>query len=92
MEEQTGNTFRILREKREVSAKAKDNLKQFIKVKKSILDCLKEKDMTVKEITQKTGLPEHEVVYYLMSLLKYGTVQTGEIDDMDEYFTYKLKK
>jgi len=24
--------------------------------------------------------------------VKYGNVQTGSIDDMDEYYSYKLKK
>jgi len=27
-----------------------------------------------------------------MSLVKYGFVKTGEVDDMDEYYTYKLNK
>jgi hypothetical protein len=27
-----------------------------------------------------------------MSLVKFGFVQTAAIDDMDEYFSYKLKK
>ena len=31
-------------------------------------------------------------LYYLMTLVKYGSVKVGEIDDMDEYFTYKLNK
>ena len=33
-----------------------------------------------------------EVVYYLMSLLKYGFVETVGLDDMDEYYIYKLKE
>jgi len=32
------------------------------------------------------------VMYYLMTLRKYGDVETGEIDDMDEYYSYKRKK
>jgi len=27
-----------------------------------------------------------------MTLRKYGDVETGEIDDMDEYYSYKRKK
>jgi DNA-directed RNA polymerase specialized sigma subunit len=91
MEVEKGKTFRYLREKREVSQAAKDNLKQFIRIKKAILDALKEKELTIAELTQKLNMPKHEVVYYLMSLVKYGQVQTGTIDDMDEYYTYKLK-
>ena len=92
MEVEKGKTYKYLREEREVSQAAKDNLKQFTKVKKAILDSLKEGDLTIEELTKKLNMPKHEVVYYLMSLVKYGFVQTGAVDDMDAYFSYKLKK
>jgi DNA-directed RNA polymerase specialized sigma subunit len=92
MEIEKGKTYKYLREKREVSQVAKDNLKQFIKIKKSILDALQESDLTIEQLTQKLNMPANEVVYYLMSLVKYGFVQTGAVDDMDAYFSYKLKK
>jgi DNA-directed RNA polymerase specialized sigma subunit len=92
MEIEKGKTYKFLRERREVSQAAKDNLKQFIKIKKSITDALKESDLTIEQLTQKLDMPKHEVVFYLMSLVKYGYVQTGEVDDMDAYFSYKLKK
>ena len=91
MEIEKGKTFKYLRERREVSQAAKDNLKQFIKIKKSITDALKESDLTIEQLTQKLNMPKHEVVFYLMSLVKYGYVQTGAVDDMDAYFSYKLK-
>jgi hypothetical protein len=92
MEIEKGKTYKYLRERREVSQAAKDNLKQFIKIKKSITDALKESDLTIEQLTQKLDMPKHEVVFYLMSLVKYGYVQTGAVDDMDAYFSYKLKK
>jgi len=92
MEIEKGKTFKYLRDKREVSQTAKDNLKEFMKIKKAIMDDLKEGDLTIEQLTQKLNMPKHEVVYYLMSLIKYGYVQTGAVDDMDEYFSYKLKK
>ena len=92
MEIEKGKTYKFLRERREVSQAAKDNLKQFIKIKKSITDALKESDLTIEQLTQKLNMPKHEVVFYLMSLVKYGYVQTGAVDDMDAYFSYKLKK
>ena len=92
MEVEKGKTAKYLREKREVSQVVKDNLKEFNKIKKAILEALKESDLTIAELTQKLNMPKSDVVYYLMSLIKYGFVQTGEVDDMDEYFTYKLKK
>jgi DNA-directed RNA polymerase specialized sigma subunit len=92
MEIEKGKTYKYLRERREVSQAAKDNLKQFIRIKKSITDALKESDLTIEQLTQKLDMPKHEVVFYLMSLVKYGYVQTGAVDDMDAYFSYKLKK
>lgn len=92
MEIEKGKTYKYLREKREVSQVAKDKMKQFSKMKKIILDSLKEGELTVDQLTQKINLPKDEVLFYLMSLIKYGFVQTGSIDDMDEYFTYKLKQ
>lgn len=92
MEIEKGKTYKVLREKREVSQAAKDNLKQFSRIKKSILDALRENDMTINELSLKLAMPKNEVVYYLLTLVKYGFVQTGEVDDMDEYFTYKIKK
>lgn len=92
MDIEKGKTYKYLREKREVTQAAKDNQKQFSKIKKSILDALQEGDLTIEQLTQKLDMPKHEVVYYLMSLIKYGFVQTGTVDDMDEYFSYKLKK
>jgi predicted transcriptional regulator len=92
MDIEKGKTYKYLREKREVSEAAKENLKDFSRIKKSILEALRESDLTIDQLSQKITLPKHEVVFYLMTLLKYGLVQTGSIDDMDEYFYYKLKK
>lgn len=91
MEIEKGKTFRYLREKREVSEAAKENLKNYTRIKKSILDALREEDMTIIQIAEKLNMPKHETVYWLMTLAKYGFVQTGAIDDMDEYFYYKIK-
>ena len=88
-----GKTAKYLREKLGgIHEQAKQNLKEFNGKKKLILESLKEGDLTVKQLTEKLQIPSDEVVYYLMSLVKYGFVKTGDIDDMDEYFTYKLNK
>lgn len=93
MEVEKGKTAKYLREKLGgIPEQAKDNLKSFNDVKRKILHALKEEDLTVKQLTEKLEMPSHEVVYYLMSLVKYGIVKTGEVDDMDEYYTYKLNK
>ena len=92
MEIEKGKTFKYLRDKREVPQEVKDQLKEFNRIKKAMLDALKESDLTIDQLTQQLNMAKPEVVFYLMSLIKYGFVQTGEVDDMDEYFTYKLKK
>jgi DNA-directed RNA polymerase specialized sigma subunit len=92
MKAEKGKTYKYLREKREISQEAKDNLKRYNQAKKTILDSLKESDLTIDQLTEKLNMPKNEVVFYLMSLVKFGFVQTGALDDMDEYFSYKLKK
>jgi hypothetical protein len=93
MEVEIGKTAKYLREKLGgIPEQAKENLKEFNAVKKKMLEALKEEDLTIKQMAAKINMPTDEVVYYLLSLVKYGFVKTGEIDDMDEYFTYKLNK
>ncbi len=91
MDVEKGKTVKYLREKREVSITVKENLKSFNNMKKLLLSALKEEEMTVPQLAAKVNLPTHEVMYYLMSLLKFGLVETGELDDNDEYFSYKIK-
>ncbi|OIP84873.1 MAG: hypothetical protein AUK44_01055 [Porphyromonadaceae bacterium CG2_30_38_12] len=93
MEVEKGKTAKYLREKLGgMPEKAKENLKEFNGIKKLMLDALKEEDLTVKQMSEKINMPTDQVMYYLMSLVKYGFVKTGDIDDMDEYYTYKLNK
>jgi len=84
-------TVLIMKEKRQVSQKVKENLKYFSKVKKDIIKALKEGKKTVPELAEELNMPKDEVLYYLMSLLKYDIVEVEGIDDMDEYFYYKIK-
>ncbi len=84
-------TVLIMKEKRQVPQEVKENLKSFIKIKKEILKTLKQKKMSVPELSEVLKMPMDKTLYYLMSLLKYGFVEVDGIDDMDEYFYYKLK-
>lgn len=92
MEIEKGKTFKYLRDKQGIPQAAKDQLKEFNRIKKLMLEVLKEGDLTIEQMAEKVNMPRPDVVYYLMSLVKYGFVQTGEVDDMDEYFSYKLKQ
>jgi DNA-directed RNA polymerase specialized sigma subunit len=92
MEIEKGKTHKYLRDKREIPETVKENLKHFTRVKKSIIESLKDGEMTIDQLTKKLEMPKSEVVFFLMTLIKYGFVQTGQIDDMDEYYSYKLKQ
>lgn len=87
-----GKTAKWLREKRGVPDHVKEDLKAFTKIKKSITEALADGELTVEQVAEKTGLSRADTVYQLMSLVKFGVVKVGEIDDMDEYYTYKLNK
>lgn len=92
MEAEKGKTIKYIREKRKASQKSKDQLKNFTKIKKAMLETLKENgEMTIPQLAEKLNMALPDTVYYLMSLLKYGFVETVRIDDMDEYYFYKLK-
>ena len=92
MEAEAGKTAKYLREKQGVPEHVKEELKEFNRIKKAITEALKEGELTIAQISEKLRMPKHDVTYYLMSLVKYGVVATGEIDDMDEYYSYKLVK
>lgn len=90
MEIEVGKTAKYLRETQGVPERVKEQLKEYNRWKKLIVDALKEEELTVPQLAEKLQQPKSDVMYYLMSLIKYGIVKTGEIDDMDEYFSYKL--
>ena len=91
MEVEKSKTAKYLKETRPVPKEVTEQLKYFTKSKKLLLNALKEGDKTVPQLAVALSLPEDEVMFQLMTLLKYGFVETGEIDDMDEYYTYKIK-
>jgi len=91
MDIEKGKTAKYLKEKHPVPREVTEQLKYFTRIKKSILNALKEGDKTIPQLAEILAIPKDEVVFQLMSLLKYGFVETGEIDDMDEYFYYKIK-
>jgi len=92
MEVEAGKTAKYLREKQGVAEHVKEELKDFNRIKRAITDTLKEEELTIAQLSEKLQMPKHDVMYYLMSLVKYGIVATGEIDDRDEYYSYKLVK
>ncbi|MDD4778486.1 MULTISPECIES: ArsR family transcriptional regulator [unclassified Proteiniphilum] len=92
METEIGKTAKYLRDKQGIPEKAKEQLKEYNRIKKVITDALKEEDLTITQLSEKLRIPKSEITFYLMTLVKYGIIATGEIDYMDEYYTYKLVK
>ena len=62
------------------------------KSSKQIKKALGEEPKTIPQIAAETGISSQVITYNLMTCRKYGEIETGELDDMDEYFTYQLKK
>lgn len=84
-------TIDVMKEKRKVSQSVKENIKAFNKLKKKILKVLETGEKTIPEIAKEMDDAIDEITYNLMTLLKYGFIEAGEIDDDDEYYYYKLK-
>ncbi len=80
-----------MKEKRKVPQGVKDKIKAFNKLKKKILDSLKEGEKTIPEIAKEMDDDIDAITYNLMTLLKYGFLEAGDIDDNDEYYYYRLK-
>jgi predicted ArsR family transcriptional regulator len=86
-------TVDLAKKERQASAAAKDNLKQFNRMKRAIRKALEEEGpMTIPELAGKLEIEPADATFYVMSLRKYGLVTAGEQDEMDEYFYYQLKK
>lgn len=85
-------TIDIMKQKRSASEEVKQKVKDFNKIRREILNVLKEKPKSIPEIVSELDYPADTVTFYLMSLRKFGKVEVDSIDDMDEYFFYKLTK
>ena len=84
-------TIDVMKEKRTVTDQVKNRIKAFNKLKKKILKSLEAGEKTIPEIAKEMEDDIDAITYNLMTLLKYGFIEAGEIDDDDEYYYYKLK-
>jgi hypothetical protein len=85
-------TILIIKETRKVPELVTENRNKYNMIRKIILESLKDEGKTIPQIADATKLPLFETTYYLLSLHKFGDVMVEGVDDMDEYFIYKLKK
>lgn len=84
-------TAHQLRENFTVSKEVKDKLKVYKNKRKQIMGSLKSGEKTIPQISKDTGLELSEVTYYVMSLEKFGEIESGDVDDED-YFFYGITK
>ncbi|MBU0488644.1 MAG: hypothetical protein KKA07_14655 [Bacteroidetes bacterium] len=87
-----GKTIDIIKEKRSVSEEVKGRIKSFNRLKKMILKSLETGGKTIPEIAKETNEETHVITYHLMTLIRYGSIVTGELDDNDEYYSYEFKQ
>ena len=84
-------TIDVMKAKRKVSQRVKENIKAFNKLKKQILKSLEAGEKTIPEIAKEMDDNIDAITYNLMTLLKYNFIEAGDLDDNDEYYYYKLK-
>ena len=85
--------LKALREERPESVKqAQALLKEQTAARKAINSALQAGPQTVPALAAATGLPAHEVLWYISTLKKYDLVAEEGPDDMDEYYLYRLVK
>ena len=92
MEEKKRDTFKIKRESHVVSPQAKERQKTYNTIKKKIIEAMGDEEMSVPQIAEKINMNKTETLYYVMSLLKFNVIQTVRLDDMDEFYLYKIKR
>ena len=84
-------TINYMKEQRDVPDALRERMKEFRGIRKMILESLKSEPMTIPEIAERTGLEKDVVTYNLMTLRKFGEVETDRTDDLDEYYYYRIK-
>ena len=85
-------TIDEMKKQRTVPAALRERVKRFATIRKAILGELKSEPMTIPQIAERTGLERATVTYHLMTLRKFGEVEAGDMDDMDEYYYYRVKE
>ncbi|MCD6557295.1 MAG: hypothetical protein J7K64_08895 [Bacteroidales bacterium] len=53
---------------------------------------LESEHKTIPQISQETNIPIHIITKNLMTLIKYGNIKVGEMDETDEYYFYEFIK
>ena len=85
---QRGQLLKQLRKEHEGSVKRVQTLlKEQKAIQRQICQCTREAAKTVPEIAEVTGLPTHEVLWYVAAMMKYDRMQETGI--CGEYYLYQ---
>jgi len=90
--ENNKKTVDYLKKNHSVPDEVKAHVKEFIKMKKIILKTLESEHKTIPQISKETNIPIHIITKNLMTLIKYGNIKAGEMDETDEYYFYEFIK
>ena len=76
---------------------AKRNMREVMRdemIMKDRISVLLKNDGTksIPEISEALGSPDHETVYWLMAMRRYGMVEEVGRPDLDGYFKYEFKE
>lgn len=84
-------TIDEMKERREVPAELRERVKRTAGIKKTIKKALEEEPLTILEIAEKTGMRPGDITYHLMTMRKFGEIEVVDDDDVDEYYSYRVK-
>ena len=82
-----------LREQHRESVKAAQvMLKEQQTTRKAISRAIQGGPKSVPQIAEATGIPAHEVLWYVAAMKKYGQIKEEGLDEDYEYYLYSLVK
>jgi DNA-directed RNA polymerase specialized sigma subunit len=87
-----GKTIDIIKQKRKVPEAFRQRHKEYLALRKKIREALADGEATIPEIAAKSGIPADQVVFIVMTMRKYNEIVAGEMDDLHEYYQYKLSE
>ena len=67
-------------------------MKEMPEIWNKIIESLKQEQKSIPQIAEDTNLSLPVITYHIMTLVKYGYVNPTEMDEMDEFYFYELKK
>ena len=87
-----GKTIDIIKQKRKVLEALRQRHKEYLAMRKKIREALADGESTIPEIAKKSGIPANNVVFVVMTMRKYNEIVAGEMDELHEYYQYKLRE